>query len=358
MNGYAYGNARLRAMKARLLSRAELESLAEAGNVEALIAELAKTAYRQTIESALSRYSSIECVSVALRDDLETTLGKISRFYNGRAGEMVAIVLRAYDVRNLKAILRGLFGHAMPGEILNSVVPVGAVSRAILSELARAADARAAVDLMATLGLPFAQPLLELRAERPGASTTEMELRLDQWHYRLALTQLEQRRQRGGSLFAAVQMEADLVNLQTVMRLAGAPEERAFMREWLGAADVSRLFVGPGKLPTNQLARAAGQDTPAEAVEAFAGTAFEVPLAAGLEEHATTGLLSAFERQLNRYYLHWSAALIGTDSLGIGVVSGYLALKTNEVRNVRWIAQAIYLGMGTADIRRELVYAA
>jgi vacuolar-type H+-ATPase subunit C/Vma6 len=334
-----------------------MERLTEAGSVEALIAELARTSYRQAVESALARYSGLECVSAALRDDLEFTLAKISRFYRGRAGEMVEIVLRAYDVRNLKAILRGLSGRAMPGEIMNSVLPVGTLSRAIMSELSQAGDPRAAIDLLATLALPFAQPLLELRGERPGASTTEMELRLDQWHFRRALNELHRKRQRRSSLFAGLQLEADVINLLTVIRLVSAPEERAFLREWLGTMDVSRIFVGPGKLPFNLLARAAAEDTPAEAVEVLAGTGLEAPLKAGLEEHAATGRLSAFEKQLRQHYLDWSAGLIGKDPLGIGVVSGYLALKSTDVSNVGWIAQAIHLGLTTTAMRRELVYA-
>ena len=182
MAGYDYGNARLRAMKSRLLTRSELEKMAEAGNLQALVAELAKTSYRWPVEASLARVSGLECISVALHGDLESTIEKIRRFYCNRAGEMVDIVLRAYDIRNLKTILRGLSKHALPGEILFSVLPASELTPGILSELSRAADPRDAIDLLATMALPFAHPLLRLRGEWPEAGIPEMELALDQWY--------------------------------------------------------------------------------------------------------------------------------------------------------------------------------
>jgi vacuolar-type H+-ATPase subunit C/Vma6 len=45
---------------------------------------------------------------------------------------------------------------------------------------------------------------------------------------------------------------------------------------------------------------------------------------------------------------------IAKDPLGIGVVLGYLALKTAEVGHIRWIAYGISLGLPTERIRAEV----
>jgi vacuolar-type H+-ATPase subunit C/Vma6 len=47
--------------------------------------------------------------------------------------------------------------------------------------------------------------------------------------------------------------------------------------------------------------------------------------------------------------------MIPKDPLGIGVVLGYLALKLNEIRNLRWIAHGINSGLPVKIIRSELV---
>ena len=108
MPDYDYGNARLKAMKSRLLGPHDLGELTKAGNVQALISMLAKTNYQKSIESALTRTAGVQSVEDALRSDLESTIGKIRYFYTGDAGQMIEIILRSYDIHNLKAILRGL----------------------------------------------------------------------------------------------------------------------------------------------------------------------------------------------------------------------------------------------------------
>jgi len=358
MAGYDYGNARLRAMKSRLLTRSALEKMAEAGNMQVLVAELAETSYRHPVEAALARVSGLECISIALNGDLESTIQKIRRFYRDRAGEMVGIVLRAYDIKNLKAILRGLSKRALPGEILFAVLPAGELTPGILSELSRAADPRDAIDLLATMAHPFAHPLLRLRGERPEAGTPEMELVLDQWYYNNALNFLQVNRETEGVLYSALQLDADITNLHTVVRFAYTSEERDFLRDWLSTIDMTRIFVGPGKLSFDLLERAGSQDSVDAAVETLTGTVYETALRKGLEEYIARGggRLSVFEQQLNRFRLDRLSKLIGRDSLGIGVVLGYLALKTTEVSNLRWIAHGTYLGMTPNNIRAELVY--
>ena len=165
MAGFDYGNARLMAKKSRLLSWKELESLVESGSVKGLIVALTKTIYRKPVEAALTRTSGMACIAEALRDDLTNDLGKIGDFYTDEAAESVAMVLRRYDIHNLRAILRGLSTNASPGEIMEILIPAGELKSNLLSELARAPNPRAAIDSLASLNMLFALPLLNLRGE-------------------------------------------------------------------------------------------------------------------------------------------------------------------------------------------------
>lgn len=354
MSGYDYGNARLRAMKSRLLTRRELDALVEAGSVQGLIAALTKTAYRKPIESALARTSGMDCIAETLRTDLMTSLGKLNTFYRGQAREMVAIVLRSYDIYNLKAILRGLSSRASPGEILATLLPVGELTFETFRELASATRARVAIDLLASVVSPFAQPLLKLRLEHPGIDVFRMELALDQWHYKKALQYLEEQFLTGNFLFFAINLDADMANLLTVLRFAQMPAERKGLRERLDITRFEDLLFGPGRLPFELLMQAADQGTVEAALEILTGTAYEGLLRDGLQAYARTGRLSEFEKLLSRHRLDWISKLIVKDPLGIGVVLGYLALKTNEIRNIRWIAQGINLGLKPGTIRTEV----
>lgn len=354
MADYDYGNARLRVMKARLLARRELDALAEAGSLPGLIAALTKTVYQKSVEAALTRAAGLQCIDEALRSDLVSAIGKIRGFYTDEAAKMVVIVLRMYDIHNLKVILRGLSKHVPPGEILPLLLPVGELDVSVLRELIQLNNPREAIDLLASMGLPFALPLLNLRAEVPGAETIEMELALEKWYYEKARQVLRKETGFADPLSHALALEADLTNALTALRFAQAPHERSLLHERFGVDEIEHLFVGPGRISFALFASACKQDTVAAAVETLSGTHLEPALRTGLTAYARTNRLSDIERQLRRYRLAWMAEQITKDPLGIGVVLGYVALKVNEIGNLRWIAQGINLGLKADAIRAEL----
>ena len=350
MSGYDYGNTRLRAMKSRLLSRETLESLAMSESLQALITALTKTSYCKAVEAALARATGLAVIAEALRQDLSETLGKIRQFYQGSAAQNVALLLRTYDVQNLKSVLRGLARLLPREEIMAAVLPVGELPESIWIQLARAYGPREAIDLLATLRQPFAQPLLALRVEKPGATTTEMELALEHWYFEQAKEYLKSTTRAPTCLVATLKLEADLLNLLTVLRFAHAPAERSRLDE-NGLRD---LLVGPGKLSFQVLEVAGGQDTLEEAVALLAGTPYTTALQAGLTAYRDSGRLSNFERHLRLYRLRWMRKQIVQDPLGIGVPVGYLALKANEVSNLRWIAHGLRQELDSRAIRAGL----
>jgi V/A-type H+-transporting ATPase subunit C len=358
MADFDYGNARLRAMKARLLSRRELDTLTGAGSLEGLIAVLTQTVYRKPVETALARMTGMDCINQALHDDLVSTLGSTRRFFDGPAGEMAAIVLRTYDVHNLKTILRGLAKNTPSGEILPALLPVGEIQADILQQLTRVSEPRAAIDILATLGQPIAQPLLKLRAEKPGAETYQMELVLEQWHFEQGMKTLKEGPASSRLLKDALELEVDLKNLLTSLRFAHAPLERKFLRQQTGSDDLRQLLIGPGRLSLDLLARAGEQVTLNAAIEVLTDTPYKDLLSSGLEDYTHSGSLSDIEKRFTRFQLNWMGAQLSKDPLGIGVLLGYHALKTNEIANIRWIAQGINMGLKAEAIQGEVRFAA
>jgi vacuolar-type H+-ATPase subunit C/Vma6 len=355
MAEFDYGNARLRAMKSRLLSRHELEALAEAGSLQGLISALTKTAYRKSVEAALTHVNGMDCIHEALRNDLIATLGKVHGFFYEHAEELVAMVLRAYDVHNLIAILRGLDKNASPSEILSTMLPVGDINLSLLVELMRASNPRDAIDLSASMNLLIAQPLLRLRIEHPGAETDEMEVALNKWYFAES-QQILSEKDRGELLSSALKQDADIANLVTVLRFVYAPTERTALQERFRTDEIAYLFLGPGFLTFELLAQLSRQRTLPSLLKILSETPYGPALADGQTAFDRSGRLSEFEKSLNRFRLNWMWQQIARDPLGIGVFLGYQALKTNEIKNIRWIAQGIKNRANAAAIQSELEF--
>ena len=354
MSGYEYSNARLRAMKSRLFNQETYQELAETRTLEQLLRALAQTDYREAIEVTPTISGELNALNSALSLHLRRTLRKVRRIFDPELQPSIAMVLEAYDVNNIKAVLRGLENAAPPETIRDAQLPVGELTESVLLLLAQAPSRREALDLLVTMGLPIARPLLAVRTRQPNASIAMYELALDHWYYSRALD-LGRRPPHGAELLTqALAMDADLTNLLTVLRLVYWHADKASVMTRLGVDQVEDLLVGPGSLSFDTLSLAAQQITVDAVVEQLVSTRYGPALESGLNAYRHSQRLSDLERSLRRYRLQTIAGFMRKDPLGIGVFLGYLALKNNEISNLRWIASGIELGLPTQTITNEL----
>ncbi len=356
MADFDYGNARLHAMKSRLFGRQELTELTGSDSVRGLINALTKTPYREAVEMALVQFSDMDALNRARRDDLVNHIRKARGFYQGAAAELAGWVVARYDVDNVKAVLRGLTQQVPANEILEGVLPAGQLRLADLAQLTRTANPRAAIDMLATWRLPLAHPLLRLRHERPGADLFEMELALERWYYRAALAAAEE--QEATALRKYLRVGADVTNMLTTFRLVGLAESTLFVRQRFQTDDVSQLLVGPGILPLALLVEVARQKSIRRAVQKLADTPYARALAGGLQQYERQPRLSELEDALTRHQLHQAQMLLIGDPLGIGVMIGYMALKTAEIHNLHRIAQGLAHQESPEHIQTELIFGA
>lgn len=355
MSDFDYGNARLHGMKSRLLTRPEMEELLAAGTVRGLINALTKTCYREAVELALVQFSDMAALNRAWRREWVNTLNKVQGFFHsGEAQDLLGWVAARYDVDNVKAVLRGLTQHVDANEILAGTLPVGRLTSADMARLSRLADARSAIDLLATWRDPLAKPLLRLRAERPGASLFQMELALERWYYRMAMACGDAR--EAAAFIRILRAKADGDNIMSALRLAGLPEATTFLRQYYGSDEAAPLLVGPGSIPWEVLNDSAAQTSIQRAVSKLAGTVYGEILSQALEQYRSSGLLSAFEAALTRYQLTLARSVLYTDPLGIGVAIGYLALKRNEINNLNRTAMGLAVGETADQIRTEIAF--
>lgn len=354
MPSFEYGNTRLRAMRTRLLSAQQLEQLAGLNRVEALVDALLRGPYKSALERLLARASGHQAIVAGLRVDLIESSEMVREFFSGRARELVELLWRRFDVMVVKGLLRGVQQGAPPAEIEGALLPAGGLTPPLAAELARAGDAYELIDRLATLGQPTAEPLVALRARTPRPDLLQMDLALERWYFDHAQRALSSARRAAVSLRIWIEIQADLTNLLVVLQLADSRAARRQARAQLGERNLREMLVGPGQLSLARLEAAAQQDNPEQAAQSLIASAYRRPLAQGLEQYQRQRRLTAWELQLKRYQLNWAAGRIHRDPLGMGVVIGYLALKLNELRNLRRIAAGIVLGTPPSRIRRGL----
>ena len=355
MDGFEFGNARVRAMKSRLLSAGELAVLMACADLPGLILTLGETPYREAVEASLLRQQGMACINDALQRDLVATLGKLPGFYEGETRHLLELALGKYEIHNVTTILRGIEQEVAASETAVLLLPIGDLNSQDLRSLARAADLRTAIDLLATWRSPLALPLLNATAARPRAGLPFLELALTCWYY----TAVAEAETSSKSWQITMRLETDVANLLTALRLTGHPEALARLEEGgstnSGLPALTLLFCGEGHLSKDLLLQIARQPTLTAATTLLDGTRYSDILAPTVARNEPLLRVSEIEHDLLVYQMGVAAALYAADALGLGIPLGYIRLKTAEAINVRLIAQSVALGMDREWPRGQLL---
>ena len=305
------------------------------------------------MEEALSWGRGVKAVTRATHFELARLMDRMRDYYEGRSWEMIQLMFQRFDVDNVKTVLRGLENRLPSEEIFHAFTVFGNIDKKILMEIAGADDPRKAIDQMASMRLPIAEPLMTHRVEKPGAPLQELEVTLERWHVENTVRELGKPRSDDKALLDAVKMDVDLFNLILVLRFVRTPAQRQLLEEEQGM-QVSELLLEHGSLSMLRLRKAAQETSVEIAISAFGHCAYEDALAIGLNRYQQTGRLSEIERELRHHRLVWLRKQISIDPLGISVPLGVTALKASEGMDIRWVAWGLQMRLPSEESVAEL----
>jgi V/A-type H+-transporting ATPase subunit C len=353
---YDYANARLRAMKSRLLARGDYAALLDESTVEGVVAWLTHTTYQAAVEAALMRASGWECLSQALRRHLASALSRVTGYFADEPKRLWRILIGRWEVFNVKTILRGLALAIPADEILGSLVPTGELGESDLNRLAAQTSVRATVDLLATWNHVFGPPLVSAMPRyAESQDLAELELSLDRARYALAFKALREMGDTNAEMVrGCLVRQIDAANILTVLRLSEWGNSALRLSERFGSSAPAALLLKGSGVPTQRLR--AYEQVPAvdQIVRDMDGTEFHAPLERGHARYSDRRSLTVFEDEIEAHLARKDIARFEGDSLTIGIAIAYLAALINEIRNLRMIGRGIAAGWPRRDIEREL----
>ncbi len=353
---YEYGNARLRAMKSRLLGRPAYDELLSTANLDELIAALVRTPYQPDIETALVRYAGARCIAEAVRLNVARECRQIKSFFKGEPLQLIGALLERWDVFNLKTILRGHARGIPTDQIVESVVPAGELDAAALSALAAQPTIRATVDLLVTWRLPYARPLVAaMPAYVERGDLADLELALDRDRFEATLARLPVDDPDAALVREMLAAEIDTTNIMTLLRLTRVPDREAALRAHYATPDPAPLLLPGGGLSAEQMSHLRQAGTVSDMARLLIGTPYGILVEGQLEAYHQSGDLGLIQRALERWLILKGVSMFGRDPLSIAVAIGYLSAKQAEMANLRLIAYGKALGLERGAIGREMI---
>lgn len=345
---YGYSNARIRGMRARLLSKDQLERYLRSEDLRSLLQDLMHGEYTEDLEEALIHGRGAAEIDEALRGNLVRTYNKVLGFLNEEAFHIASVLLGRWDVFNLKTILRGKHLHLSSADVQEALLPVGTLGQIDLDGLMAAQDVKGVVDLASTWGLPHSAALRTGFAEyqRTGA-IADLELPVDRHYTEWAMGQLGRRGANYELARWVLGTQIDMLNLVIVFRAA---------RENIPPEQSESFFLRGGiDIDLKKYQRLAIMSDTDEILDELRGTKYGKVLDDAAVRFLETASLAVFERALEDHFTRKVLGLAARDPLGVGIPISYLWAKLNEVTNLRIIVKCTSVGLEMGRTRRELI---
>lgn len=330
--GYGYLNARVRGLRAQLLPAGFLSDQLDAPGFAAFASALAQTSYGRDLEEAPSDGVGLAAVDAALARGFVRTTRALLGYADGTPRDLIALLLRRYDLANLKAIVRARHAERDADDVLAAVLPAGDLDAKTLRAMAEAADLAAAGQVLALAGHPLAEPFRKGVAAYAGdGDLLAFEIALDRAFYEGWSADAERLPAPDG-FRDYIAAEVDATNVRTALKLRGRD------------VDAVRYFVDGGRLVSATTFRELAAQPVGTPLPALRG-----PFAA-LADAATPGEVDGRLREI----LDLLARRLGTDPLEIGLVADYLRRKEQETARLRLIARGVFYGVPRAALVKEL----
>jgi V/A-type H+/Na+-transporting ATPase subunit C len=341
---YGYLNARVRGLRTRLLQPGFVDQVLAGGGFETFVNALAQTTYARDLETARGLAPgepvSLTAVDRAIASHFQRVTSDLLRHADGEARTLVGLLLRRYDVANLKAVARAFHAGKAGAErddaqeaVLSATLPAGELDAGTLRTMAGASDLPAAAQALVVAGHPLAAEFRAAVADyAKDHDLLALELRLDLAHHASVLAEA---REAGApdAFLHYLELEIDATNLLTAVKLRGRD------------VDAAACFVPGGR----RLSRAQ-----------FLALASSPPDAPLPEVRGPFAGLPAHEGELEgwlRAAIERAARTLTADPLDIGLVTHYLRAKERETAMLRLLARGTFYGVPAATLKRELGHA-
>ena len=332
---FGYINARVRGMSAKLLDpEFYMQALGDT-DFRAFLGTLAQTEYAQALEEAQGSAAGLEVVDRALARDFYATTRSLLSFSDGDPHRLIALLLRRYDLANLKTIARAKHAGKTPEQVQEALMPAGEIKPALLESLAAEPDLPAVAQALAVTRHPLGRAFS--RAVRQYASDGDLyafELELDRAYFTTLFATIDEL-DPPREFVRHMQREVDAVNLRTALKLRG---------RGVAAEDV---YIQGGREITRDIfdALLSGSEG---GLSAVGSTSFA--------DVADTDTLSDAERAIRRTLDQSARRVAHREPLDIGVVLLFLRRKEAEAARLRLLARGKFYDVPRDQLERELAH--
>ncbi len=342
---YPYTYARVSAMKAKLLKKADYDKL-----LKMQIGEITKYLQDFDYKEQINRYgvslSGNALIEKAIRENLTDSFSKLRRVTEGAVKSIVTEYLKKEDFHNIKTIIRGKFTKTQNEEIRKLLIPAGKLTLDNLNKMISEDDLEKIIDLAKLSRVPEIK--LALKTFKEKKELEIIELALDKIFYSslVAFAGKIPIEVKGFRRFIGA--EIDATNIKIILK---------FKREKISDEVIKNLIfiTGASKLSKQKWEKIIAAKTYDAVAKEFEKTPYETIVKNGINELIKSNTLSELDLSLKRFMLKNITTRRHQPPLSIDITLAYMFAKEVELRNLYLIVKSKQLGLEESFIQKELI---
>lgn len=336
---YAYINARVKAMKAKLLPKETYTKLLVM-DIPEITRFIGETEYKAEINELAPKFSGIDLIEYALSLNLARTFHKLISISQDEAKLLITAYLRKWDAWNIKTILRGKTQGAPEEKILETLIPAGEFAHEFLARLAKSN-----IDEILQALEKESPEVHSIVKDVKTKKLSDIEDELDKLYYARLLKSAKSGMSTSTELFKKfVKIEIDIENLKSLFRLK---------RYGLEGKDVLEHLIPNGlELREDELNKLSTLSF-AEFVKSLEQYTYWKSISDVVKPEMES--LIEVETRLDKYKIEYVTRISHYYPLSILPIMGYISSKKVEVDNLRIIARGKESGLESDVIKDQLV---
>ncbi|WP_423791931.1 V-type ATP synthase subunit C [Methanocaldococcus indicus] len=335
---YAYVNARIRSREGKLLDSNKLNELIEAGSFEEILGLLADTDYSEFIETLEKKDPLL------VERAFDTYLANLYTFiYNispDSAKKVLKILIKKYDIQNIKTLLRAKYLNLKPEEIHPLLIPLGELKDKLrdLTEVGSVEEIVRGLE-----GTEYFKILQEILPEyEQTKKLLPLELALDKYYLESLKKEIMIEGKEEDLFREFIGLLIDIENLKVLLKAKS---------DNLPADEIIKYLTDGYELPLWKLKELAGASGIEGVISGLEGTSYSQILAEKLEEFNKTKSVYVFEKALDNYLVDKSKRIALRKPFGLGPILSLIIAKESEVKKLKTIIKGKLENLNPEEIK-------
>lgn len=324
LSKYAYVNARIGGMKAKLLKEDKIRAILEAKSIDELVSIFKDTPYAEYID-AIENLNMIN-IEKALKKSLYGDYIKLLNSMKAEPMEFLEAYAKRFEISVVKSIIKM---KVLKTELQEYLIPFGEITEDIIKKfLSKQNLSEAIEELKETSYYPVLKTVIE-EAKKSIEEKSDEEIekmltsRIDNYYFSL-LNEKKQKLSRKDIAFVNkfIGLEIDLANILNALRLRNL------------SVDIEEHFMQGGIKITEEIFKKITRIEELEMIKNIIPKEYQELVAQAVEEYKKTKSTVTFEVLMKARIIEESRKIFLGIRFHIGVVLAYLNLKENEIQNL------------------------